>query len=73
MIGKYCRTEKAILAAIFESYIQGVSTRRMSAIMESSGVGDISASSVSRITKELDEKVEEFLNKPIAQAIKLLF
>jgi transposase-like protein len=73
VIGKYCRTEKAILAAISESYLQGVSTRRMSAIMESLGVGDISASSVSRITKDLDEKVEEFLNKPIEQAIKYLF
>lgn len=33
--------------------------------MTALGVGEISASSVSRITKELDEKVEEFLSKRI--------
>ena len=41
--------------------------------MNALGVGNISASSVSRITKELDEKVEEFLTKPIEHEIKYLF
>jgi len=31
--------------------------------MTALGIGEISATSVSRITKELDEKVEEFLFK----------
>ena len=34
-------------------------------------VGNISVSSVSRITKELDEKIEEFLSKPIEHEIPL--
>ena len=70
---KYSRVEKAILTAITESYLQGVSTRRVDKIMTALGVGNISASSVSRITKELDEKVEEFLTKPIEHEIKYLF
>jgi len=37
--------------------------------MSALGVGDISSSSVSRITKELDENVEEFLSKPIEHEI----
>jgi transposase-like protein len=37
------------------------------------GVEGISASSVSRITKELDEKVSEFLSKPIEHEIPYLF
>ncbi|MFY1110469.1 MAG: IS256 family transposase [Methanosarcinaceae archaeon] len=70
---KYSRVEKAILTAVTESYLQGVSTRRVDKIMTALGVGNISASSVSRITKELDEKVEEFLTKPIEHEIKYLF
>ncbi len=66
---KYSRVEKAILTAVAESYLQGVSTRRMRKVMTALGVGEISATSVSRITKELDEKVEEFLSKPIENEI----
>lgn len=70
---KYSRVEKAILTAVTESYLQGVSTRRVDKIMTALGVGNISASSVSRITKDLDEKVEEFLTKPIEHEIQYLF
>jgi putative transposase len=69
---KYSRVEKAILAAVAESYLQGVSTQRVEKIMTALGVGEISASSVSRITKELDEKVEEFLSKRIEHEIPYL-
>jgi transposase-like protein len=43
---KYSRVEKAILAAVAESYLQGVSTLRVEKIMTALGVGKISASSV---------------------------
>ncbi len=66
---KYSRVEKAILTAVAESYLQGVSTRRMRKVMTALSVGEISAFSVSRITEELDEKVEEFLSKPIEHEI----
>ena len=70
---KYSRVEKSILAAVAESYLQGVSTRRVEKVMTALGVEGISASSVSRITKELDEKIEEFLSKPIEHEIPYLF
>lgn len=70
---KYSRVEKSILAAVSESYLQGVSTRRVEKFMTALGVEGISASSVSRITKELDEKVCEFLSKPIEHEIPYLF
>lgn len=70
---KYSRVEKSILAAVSESYLQGVSTRRVEKVMTALGVDGISASSVSRITKELDEKVSEFLSKPIEHEIPYLF
>jgi transposase-like protein len=37
------------------------------------GVDELSASSVSRISKELDEKLNEFLKRPIEQEIRYLF
>ena len=37
---KYSRVEKAILAAVSESYLQGVSTRRVEKIMTALGVGE---------------------------------
>jgi transposase-like protein len=69
---KYSRVETAILNAVAESYLQGVSTRRMKKITTALGVGEISAFSVSRIAKELDEKVKEFLSKPVENEIPYL-
>ncbi len=51
---RYSRIEKALVNAISESYIQGVSTRKVRHIMEKFGIEDISADTVSRIAKELD-------------------
>jgi len=41
--------------------------------MTALGVGEISATSVSRITKELDEKIVEFLSKPIEHEVPYMF
>lgn len=70
---KYSRTEKAIENAIVESYIQGVSTRKVEKIISQLGVESISRSRVSRIAEDLDKTVYEFLNKPIEREIKYLY
>ena len=70
---RYSRIEKALINAIVESYLQGVSTRRIQDIVSRLGIEELSASSVSRIAKELDEKVEEFLKRPIEHPIQYLF
>jgi transposase-like protein len=57
--------EKALINAVLESYLQGVSTRRIQDIVSRLGIENLSESSVSRISEELDEKVEEFLKRPI--------
>jgi transposase-like protein len=49
---------------IVESYLQGVSTRKVKHIISQLGVENVSASKVSRISQELDEKVNEFLKNP---------
>jgi len=70
---RYSRVEKALINAVLESYLQGVSTRRIQDIVSRLGIESLSASSVSRISKELDEKVEEFLKRPIEHPIPYLY
>jgi putative transposase len=70
---RYSRVEKALINAVIESYLQGVSTRRVQDIVSRLGVEDLSASSVSRISRELDGRVEEFLKRPIERSIPYLF
>lgn len=73
VFNRYSRVEKALINAVLESYLQGVSTRRIQDIVSRLGIESLSASSVSRISKELDEKVEEFLKRPIEHPIPYLF
>lgn len=70
---RYSRVEKALINAVLESYLQGVSTRRILDIVSRLGIKNLSASSVSRISQELDEKVEEFLKRPIEHPIPYLY
>jgi len=70
---RYSRVEQALLMAIAESYIQGVSTRRMEEIVKNFGLDRLSSSEVSRICEILDEKVDEFLKRPIETKIRYLF
>jgi putative transposase len=69
---KYSRVEQALINVILESYIQGVSTRKVRHIMEKFGVTGVSAETVSHLGKALDEKVKEFLSRPIEQPIVYL-
>ena len=70
---RYSRVENALLMAVAESYIQGVSTRRIQSIVKKFGLENISASTVSRICTMLDEQIQEFLSRPIEMKIRYLF
>jgi transposase-like protein len=70
---RYSRTEKALVNAIIESYLQGVSTRNVEKVVSCLGVNQLSASYVSKIAQELDEKVHEFLENPIDSNVPFLF
>jgi transposase-like protein len=69
---RYSRIEKALENAIIESYIQGVSTRKIEDVISHLGIEKISASYVSSVAKELDSKVTEFLSRPIESHIPYL-
>ncbi|MDI6720602.1 MAG: transposase, partial [Methanomicrobiales archaeon] len=49
---RYSRVEKALENAIIESYLQGVSTRKIQEIVSHLGVDRISPSAVSRIAQD---------------------
>jgi len=73
VFGHYARVEKSLVNAIVESYLQGVSTRRVQKIVSHLGVDQLSPASVSRMAKDLDDQVQAFLLRPIEQAIPYLF
>ena len=76
VFGRYARVEKALVNAVVESYLQGVSTRRVQGIvqhLEHLGIDQLSPASVSRVAKDLDDTVREFLQRPIEQAIPYLY
>ena len=54
---RYQRSEKALVTAMMEMYIQGVSTRKVKAITEELCGHEFSASTVSRLNQTLDERL----------------
>ena len=58
-------SEKALVAVIQEAWI-GVSTRRVDDLVQAMGLSDISKSQVSKLCKEIDERVHAFLDRPLA-------
>jgi len=55
---KYQRSEKALVLALQEAYLQGVSTRKTKKITEKLCGTEFSKDQVSRLTKQLDEQLE---------------
>ena len=64
---RYQRSEKALVAAMLEMYVQGVSTRKVKSITEELCGHEFSSSSVSRIVKSLDEELEKFAQRRLEE------
>jgi putative transposase len=60
---RYQRSEKALVAAIGEMYVQGVSTRKIAQVTEALCGHSFSAATVSRINQLLDEELEKFAQR----------
>jgi len=69
---KGMRSERALVAALAEMYVKGVSTRKVKAITEELCGVEISAMQVSRATAELDEVLQEWRERPLGE-IRYLF
>src|ERR1700741_4184641 len=58
-------SEKALGAVIQEAWIGGVSTRRVDDLVQAMGLSGISKSQVSKLCKDIDERVNAFLDRLI--------
>ena len=64
---KGSRTERALLLSMAEMYVQGVSTRKVTKILEELCGLAVTSSEVSRATKVLDDSFEKWRNRPIGK------
>ena len=58
-------SEKALVAVIQEAWIGGVSTRRVDELAQAMGLSGISKSTVSKLCREIDERVNAFLDRAL--------
>jgi transposase-like protein len=61
------RSVRAVMLAVAEMYIKGVSTREVEAVMKEFGIESLSSSQVSRATKLLDEELNAWRNRPLGE------
>jgi transposase-like protein len=64
---KGVRSERALKLAVAEMYVQGVSTRKVQAVMETLCGLNVSSAEVSRAAKLLDEELEKWRRRPLGQ------
>jgi transposase-like protein len=69
---KGLRSERALNLAMAEMYVQGVSTRKVTAIVEQLCSSNISSTTVSRAAAQLDETLGAWRNRPLGEMIYLL-
>jgi len=62
---RYQRSEKALVAALVEMYVQGVSTRKVKAISEELCGHEFSASTISELNLKLDAELERFARQAL--------
>lgn len=64
---RYQRSEKALVGALAEMYVQGVSTRKVKAITEELCGHSFSASAISQINKRLDKELAAFAARRLSE------
>jgi len=69
---RYQRSERALVAALAEMYVQGVSTRKVKAITEELCGHSFSAASISAINRRLDQALAQFAGRCLVEAFPYL-
>ena len=69
---RYQRSEKALVGALTEMYVQGVSTRKVKAVTEQLCGHEFSASTVSRMNQSLDAELDKFARRRLEEAYPYL-
>lgn len=62
---RYQRSEKALVWTLAQMYIEGVSTRKIKAVTEQLCGHGFSASTVSQISKKMDQELEKFASRTL--------
>ena len=73
VVGRYQRRTDEVDDAITSAYIQGVSTRKMGKVTAALMGESVSRSTVSRVTKSLEERVEALRKEPLTQRFPYLY
>ena len=73
VVGRYKRRTQDLDDAIVRAYVTGSSTRDVGQITEALMGEGVARSTVSRVTKSLDAKVEELRAAPIVGPVPYLF
>src|SRR5687767_935522 len=69
---KGLRSERALTLALAEMYVQGVSTRKVAAVVEQLCGASVSSSQVSRASAQLDEALEGWRTRPLGECPYLI-
>src|ERR1700748_3299666 len=69
---RYQRSEKALVAALAEMYVQGVSTRKVKQVTEELVGHAFSASAISAINKRLDASLKAFCERKLKEPFAYL-
>jgi putative transposase len=67
LFGRYRRSEKALVSALAEMYVQGVSTRKVKAITEELCGHSFSASTISEAAAKMDETLKAFFGRRLEE------
>lgn len=62
------RSEQALVSVIQEAVVQGVSTRKIEAVLAEFGIAGVSAGQVSQLCGALDEKVQQFRERRLGES-----
>lgn len=68
----YSRIDKALVSMIVESYLKGVSTRKVESVISELGI-ELSHATVSNLSHELNELITEFRTSPLKEYYPYLY
>lgn len=70
---RYQRSEKALVSALSEAYVQGVSTRKMKQVTEQLLGKEFSSSTISKFSEQLDEELETWRRRALKESFRFVF
>lgn len=73
VIGRYQRRTDEVDEAIVASYVNGISTRKMSKVTEALMGEKVGRSTVSRVTKSLEQRVDELRRAKLTEPVSYLY